>query len=277
MNRCLVVGYGNIAKIHSKYLALRDFTTWDWYDPYVDGGLNDLNEIGLYNNIFILTPEHTHYSVYEDLRLRGYKENIFIEKPAVLNSSHFDIFDDDKVFFGLVERYNPAIETLIANFNPDNMVSVDFSRCCVSDESSGVELLEDIAIHDLDLLVYMLQGKVGEDNLIGVCNNRNTCIATYTNGFVVRFLWSKDTFFKERKIIVRQTDCTFDVDLQDQIVTKYYYHKGKLVSESLFVEKASPIFNEHNHFFDNNKSRQMNFKKSHEVLLDLMEKGHNKV
>ena len=266
--KCLIIGFGNIAKIHIKYLNARKDVNWQWYDPYVDGGLGDINSLE-YDRIFILTPEHTHYGVYKDLRNRGYSGWIFVEKPAVLNLSHFDMLKDQRVFVGLVERYNPAIETLISHINRDNIINIDFSRCCVSKESSHTTLLEDIAIHDLDLYFYLTGTKFIGDDTINICTKNNTCVAIVSNGVIARFIWSKDTFFKERKIIIRQSDCTLEADLQDQIVMKYYYHEGKLVSESLFVEKASPIYNEHKAFFSNTEP-QKNIEDSHELLFRLM-------
>ena len=62
--KCLIIGFGNIAKIHIKYLNARKDVNWQWYDPYVDGGLGDINSLE-YDRIFILTPEHTHYGVYK--------------------------------------------------------------------------------------------------------------------------------------------------------------------------------------------------------------------
>ena len=65
---------------------------------------------------------------------------------------------------------------------------------------------------------------------------------------------------------MRQSDCTYIVDLQDQICVKNYSIHGKIVCESLFVEKSSPIENEHNNLFLE-QPRYIDCKLSHEFLL----------
>ena len=83
-------------------------------------------------------------------------------------------------------------------------------------------------------------------------------------------IWSKDTFFKERKITIRQTDCTYEADLQEQSVVKHSEIKGHHVSQSLFVEKSSSIENEQRAFFSGFKT---NCKNSHQLLLKLIKES----
>ena len=263
--KCLLIGYGNIGRIHSKYLN-QDSIKWDWTDVALEGGVKNPNYSD-YTHIFIVTPEHTHYEVYTNIKESGYKGRVFVEKPAVIQSSHFDIFDDD-VFVGMVERYNPAVVTLKNACNPEKILNMDFSRCCVAEHSSKVSILEDIGIHDIDLYLFINDINDTSDLSFHIESKSNTHIANITNGNLARFIWSKDTYYKERKITIRQTDCTLEADLQDQVVKKHYFHEGKLVSESLFVEKGSPIYNEHVEFF--NDAKQPNIKVSHELLLKMI-------
>ena len=270
--KVLVLGFGNVCKIHTKYFD-KNGIEWDWYDPYK--ALKESNRIlqinktlfknNYYDRVFILSTESSHYKNYKQVRDAGYKGWIFIEKPAVLKKEHFDIFDDDRVVCGLVERFNPAIQALKQHLDTDKVINIDFSRCCVQTESSGSSVLQDIGIHDIDLFFYLTQ-KSCFNLKFDIVKNNNTIFLTIDSDISARFIWSKDTFFKERKIIVRQSDCTYIVDLQDQVCIKNYSMHGKIVSESLFVEKSSSIENEHNNLFLETP-KPVDCKSSHEFLL----------
>lgn len=274
MSKCLIVGFGNIAKTHTKYLD-RNGAAWDWYDPYIT--VKNTNRIlqindslfrdNVYDRVFILSSESSHYKNYKQIRDAGYTGWIFVEKPAVLEREHFDIFDDKRVICGLVERFNPAINTLVQNIDLSKVINIDFSRCCVQTESSRVSVLQDVGIHDIDLFFYLTKSKQTSPRF-NIVKNNSTVLLTIDSDIGARFIWSKDTFFKERKIIVRQSDCTYIVDLQDQICVKNYSIHGKIVSESLFVEKSSPIQNEHRNLFLE-QPRHVNCKLSHEFLYKL--------
>jgi len=273
--KTLLIGYGNIAKIHAKYLEAGG-KQWDWYDPHVDGGIDYPDNLDCYDSIFILTPERTHYDIHQQLRNSGYEQRIFVEKPAALRWEDFGIFKDSNIFVGLVERYNPAVQTLLKHCDSEKIINVDFSRCCVAEHSSEASLVEDLGIHDLDLFLQItkLAGLEHQKYRAAVSDVKaqlvgNTCVATITGPVIGRFIWSKDTYFKERRIVVRQNDCTFEVDLQEQTVVKHYYHEGKIVSESLYVEKSSPIANEQNAFFCGDA--QEDIEQSHDLLLRLID------
>ena len=164
-----------------------------------------------------------------------------------------------------MERFNPAINTLRQHIDLSKVINIDFSRCCVQTESSRVSVLQDIGIHDIDLFFYLT--KLSHTKLkFDIVKNNSTVLLTIDSDINARFIWSKETFFKERKIIVRQSDCTYIVDLQDQICVKNYSIHGKIVCESLFVEKSSPIENEHNNLFLE-QPRYIDCKLSHEFLL----------
>lgn len=266
--KCLIMGYGNMGRVHAKYFNKNNID-WLWYDPKNNGPIDkqtDLQNLKSFDAIFITSPEHKHYENYSQVRHQGYEGHIFIEKPVALQLDHVEkILSDNKVMVGMVERFNPAIQTLKSVINIDNIINIDFSRCCVSTQSSRVSIFEDIGIHDIDLLFYLLNlESVSDYSVISV---DQTTIFTSSEP-LSRMIWSKDTFFKERKIIVRQKDCTYEVDLQEQSVVKHSEINKNHVSQSLFVEKASPVENEQRAFFNH---EVVDCKKSHELLFCLME------
>jgi predicted dehydrogenase len=276
--RCLLIGYGNIGKIHSKYLNLNSNVEWYWYDPFISTNTETINRITSLNDInykfdkiFIVTPENTHYSIYNEIR-SIFDKDIFIEKPAIINFNEFHILNDTKLMVGLVERFNPAVVTLKTYIEINKIINIDFSRCCVSKPANQTPVIMDIAIHDIDLFFYLTNKQLDITQPISMHQKNNTLLLQTYSDISTRFIWSKDTFFKERKIIVRQTDYTYIADLQEQSVVRYSSNnKNQTVSESLFVEKSSPIYNEQQNFLSN-KPNYIVGKKSHKFLLQLMDK-----
>jgi len=265
---CLIIGLGNIGKIHAKYLTKNNIK-WRWCDPQGTGPKekeSHIEQSPSFDRVLIASPEYSHYDIYKKVRDSGYDGYIFIEKPVALTASHVnEIMLDDKVIVGMVERFNPAIQTLKSLIDRSKVINIDFSRCCVSSQSSKVSIFEDIGIHDIDLLFYLLDlQEVIDYNIVSV--DQTTVFLSYEP--LIRMIWSKDTFFKERKIIVRQNDCTYEVDLQEQSVVKHWESNGHHISQSLFVEKSSPIENEHRNFFSENPE-YINCKKSHDLLINI--------
>lgn len=270
---CLIVGFGNIAKIHAKYLSKNNID-WYWYDVNKNAGPKEkymsIENCKHVDRVIICTPENKHLDSYNEIREHGYDGYILIEKPLGLNDHELTVLDaDEKVLTGMVERFNPAVQTLKSHIEKSNLINIDFSRCCVSHKSSPVSILEDIGIHDIDLLFFLLDLEHISD--YSIIHANNTSIFTCSDP-LVRMIWSKDTFFKERKIIVRQTDCTYEVDLQEQFVLKHWESEGHHVSQSLFVEKSSPINNEHDNFFSS-CPQKINCRPAHEVLIDLLKRN----
>ena len=72
--KCLLIGFGNIGKIHAKYLDLNNSIEWYWYDPFVVSSTYDshriktISQLQSFDRVFILTPENTHYDIYKDVR-----------------------------------------------------------------------------------------------------------------------------------------------------------------------------------------------------------------
>lgn len=277
MINCLLIGYGKIAQIHAKYLNLNHIN-WYWYDPFIENINQVHNRIESLENIesfidkvFILTPEDTHYSTYKLVR-KFFSKDIFIEKPAIVDNTELDMLDDQKLMIGLVERFNPAVQTLLSHIDVNKIINIDFSRCCMANSSSSISVLKDIGIHDIDLFFYLINFTDDVNKIQPIMSSKNNTILLHLNykNILTRFIWSKDTFFKERKIIVRQTDYTYFVDLQEQSVNRYFNNDmQQTICESLFVEKNSPIANEQKNFLSINPY-YITAKQSHQLLLKLI-------
>lgn len=273
----LICGLGRMGRIHKKYVE-QIGAEWVYYDPspsvqdyFANNQIEDLskiNEIGVTHAI-ISSNEDRHYENYLDLREYGFEGPILIEKPVVLEENHFSVFQDPLVTAGFVERHNPAVEVLRSNIDVENLVSVDFTRCSVSSSSNHrVNSFIDVGIHDVDLFFYLFGNESPAEYDFKGFSNTFVLTAISKSGFLSRFIWSNETCFKERKIIARHKNYTLVVDLIDQIVKKESVdNNGRVITQTLYVEKASPILCQLNNFI--NRKDYCSGEKSHCFYLEL--------
>ena len=120
---------------------------------------------------------------------------------------------------------------------------MDFIRCShIHGSNQIVDAFRDVGIHDLDTYDFLME--ISEDDSFELFKNSNTFNGTLirNNGTFARFLWSNETFLKERKIIVRQTKATYIADLIEQSLQAVKSDTvGRKIIEQVYVEKASPI------------------------------------
>jgi len=150
IKKVMVFGYGNMGEKHVRFLN-RDDCEWKWHDPHTSSECPTFD----FDYAIISTPILTHYQVYKYLRNR-FDGPILVEKPAVIYREQFDIFDDPKVFVGVIERYNPVVKRLKELLKNEEIISLEFTR--VFENCRGEPYFE-LAIHDLDLMVYLLDLK----------------------------------------------------------------------------------------------------------------------
>jgi len=248
--KLLIFGFGSMGKLHAKYASMLGIE-WKWMDVQPDAGPEDKRCTALrggydFTHVIIATPAPTHGDVLRELDWLDNSAKILVEKPGVTEMDDLELLKGQAVSVGLVERFNPAFQTLKNQVSPGRVLSVDFVRCSARPVSRIKESsFIDVGMHDIDLLLQLF----GDDCIksVTVSQNRNTfCMtAKLLEGQIARFIWSNETFHKEREIRVRQTDCNFVCDLIEQTVRKYSLSEdNKNVVESVYVEKASPLLQE---------------------------------
>lgn len=272
--KLLIVGFGSMGKLHAKYAEMLG-VDWRWRDMDPDAGplerrCDDPKDPVSFTHIIIATPAATHGDVLRSFDCYSSPPNILVEKPGVTHVDDLDLLKGDRVSVGLVERFNPAFQTLRGRVSPGKVLSIDFIRCSARPVSRIKESsFIDVGMHDIDLLLQLF----GDDAIRSVSAKRNGntfCMtATLSEGQIARFIWSNETFHKEREVRVRQTDCNFVCDLIEQTVRKYSLSEdNKNVVESVYVEKASPLLQEMRSFMSG--ARVDGFA-SNQKFLDLQE------
>ena len=279
MNKVLLIGVGKMGNLHKKYLQ-KIGQDYKWYDPYMPedgtaGRVRNLDDINVFTHIIVASPTETHENYLQHLNKSGFKGKVLVEKPGVITLSNLDLLENDKISVGMVERFNPAFKTLCQSWKKDQTISIDFIRCSARPVSRmDVSSFVDVAIHDLDLFCQLYSAREIESSHI--LNNQNTFFLTLKmiTGEVIRFIWSNETFHKERKIYIRQRDCNLVADLAAQSVFKYSIsEKYKNSTEEKYVEKTSPLLDELTYFMEDNPP--VNACESHKLFINLLKEIEN--
>ncbi|MAE81555.1 MAG: hypothetical protein CMB80_02375 [Flammeovirgaceae bacterium] len=248
----LICGLGHMGKIHRKYLEQLDIE-WVYYDPLLgkhepQNRLKDLREIAQHGvtHVIVSSVEEKHYENYCSIREAGFKGPILIEKPAVLQREDFNVFDDPLVSVGFVERHNPAVQVLKNNIDIGDVISVDFARCSVKNVSNQrVDSFTDVGIHDIDLFFHLFGENNSLEHYFSGFSNTYVLVLRKKENFIARFIWSNETSFKERKIIIRHKSYTLVADLIGQTVRKESSDSaGRIITETLYVEKSSAVLSQ---------------------------------
>jgi len=238
MNKCvLIIGFGKMGQIYSKYLDEFDIR-WNYYDPYVDGGLKKLTGVNKYSHVLISTPSENHFVSYKNLMGLGFKGHIYIDKPVVIHRDHVEIFDNKNVFCGMTERFNPAVIKLKELINPEGLISIKFSRYSTVPENIKTPVIFDLGIHDLDLYLYLLGFNKSPDKYDIFKKSKTFYIMAEQNDVLSIFEWSHESYKRERKIIALQEGVVYEADLIDQKVVSY---EARNTVRNLYVDKAQPL------------------------------------
>ncbi len=235
--KILIIGLGKMGQIYSKYLNEFDLK-WDYYDPYVVGGLKKLANVSKYSHIIISTPSEVHYNSYQKIISLGFDGHIYIDKPVIISAEHMSIFNNKKVFCGMTERYNPAVIKLKGFLEPDSLVSIKFSRYSTVPANIGTPVVFDLGIHDLDLYLYLLNFNEFPNTYNIFEKSKTYYIMAEQNNVLSMFEWSHESYRRERKIIVLQKGVVYEADLIDQKVVSY---EACNVVRNLYVDKAQPL------------------------------------
>lgn len=250
MNKVLVCGYGKMGKLYGKYLSQHN-VTWDWYDPNLGRGLINSE----FTHIIIASPSHTHYNCYQLLKNKG--KYFLIEKPVVVSYEELSIFDCG-ISCGMVERFNPVIQSLVNIIEPSKVISVKFMRS--NHQNSTFSELEEIGIHDLDLYYYLF-GEFPEKFDF----KKNHLF--FSEPFLVEFVWNMGgSFDTSTLLVVHQTNMIINCDLRAQIIVIQQGTK----SETFAVGKKYPLEEELLGFLG---GVIVDAKKSHIFMLRLMDES----
>lgn len=230
-------GAGHLGKIHmQQWLQVAGVQFVGFYDPDDSAAASAIEQYGVQrfdtissliaaiDAVDIVTPTIAHYDIAKECLLQG--KHVFIEKPLAHTLEEareiVKLVGEARVKcqVGHVERYNPAFLALgaqqlqpmfieahrLAQFNP---------------RGTDVSVILDLMIHDIDVVLHMVQSPVKRISASGVSvMSENPDIANarieFDNGCVANLTSSRISLKKMRKMRLFQRDAYIGIDFLEK-------------------------------------------------------------
>ncbi|HAG15635.1 MAG TPA: oxidoreductase [Bacteroidales bacterium] len=271
-----VLGAGHLGKIHINCIKELDvYELVGFYDPNETIALQVENEkqikrfenvddlIAAVDVVDIVTPTISHYKC----ALKAFKsgKHVFIEKPIAANSKEAEHLIEAareaqvKVQVGHVERFNPAF--IAARPFLENPMFIETHRLAqFNPRGTDVPVVLDLMIHDIDIILSVVQSKVKKISASGVsvvsdtpdiANARlefeNGCVANLTASRISMKNMRKSRFFQRNTYIAvdflkKETEMVQMKDLDPQNIDSMAMilelGEGKMDKEIQFIKPA---------------------------------------
>ncbi|MCM8786492.1 MAG: Gfo/Idh/MocA family oxidoreductase [Candidatus Omnitrophica bacterium] len=218
--------------------------------------------LGKVNAVIIATPTPTHFKI-----AKFFLENkipVFVEKPITQNLEEgkklLKLAKKNKttLFVGHVERYNNAY--LAIKQIAKKPLFIECHRLSsYPNRSLDISVVLDLMIHDLDIILDLVNDKIKKIEAKGVkVLSKTTDIAnarlTFKGGCVANITASRISLKKERKIRIFLTNCYISLDYAQQEVQICEKKENQIITKSLNISKEEPLKKEVMHFLDIVKS-----------------------
>ncbi len=232
-----VLGAGHLGKIHLKLLQQsQKYELIGFYDPVKENAIKVAKEFGykifdtieeLISNVEvvdIVTPTLNHFDCAKLAIENG--KHVFLEKPitkTLLEAEKLrDLIKDHKVKgqVGHVERFNPAFTAV--NDKIENPMFIECHRLAeFNPRGTDVPVVLDLMIHDIDIILSVVQSKVKNINASGVSVISETpdianARIEFENGCVANLTASRISMKNMRKSRFFQKDAYISVDFLDK-------------------------------------------------------------
>ena len=241
-------------------------------ENYGTPGLEDYKDIyGKVDAAVVAVPTGLHFPIAKDLLNAGI--HVLLEKPCANNLDHarelFRIAEDKALtlHIGHVERFNGAVQEL--HKIVDSPIFVECRRMGpFTDRIKDDGVVLDIMIHDIDIILNLIQSKVTKIFVLGssIFSTKDDLVNAqleFENGCIANIIASRASQNQIRTLSITQKDSFVVLDYTDQEI---YVHKKsssehKLSKDSLrykqeshveriFVHKDNPLKLELKHFLD---------------------------
>jgi len=254
-----VIGAGHLGSIHAKLWAQQEGAQLvAVVDPNEEHGravaaqygaewYHDLSTLPDVDAAVIAAPTSLHHALALRCLERGF--HTFIEKPVT--ATYDEALEliakasttDRVVQVGHVERFNPAVQSL-APYDIKPLFIEGHRLATFKPRAIDVSVVQDLMIHDIDLLLWMTGSTVIDIQATGVAVLTDTpdiCNArlTFENGCVANLTASRISVKPMRKLRVFQRDTYLSMDLGDGTVEMFRL----IEQESLETSHQMPITN----------------------------------
>jgi len=272
-----VIGVGNLgqhhARIYSEFEDVNLVGIVDINKNQLDKVSNQLKVKGYtdYHDILdkvdgisVVTTTDSHYQISKDIISRNI--NCLVEKPITMNLKEAEelivLAQQKKVILqvGHIERFNPAVIELQKYIK--NPKFIEANRLGIYDPRvSYIGVVLDLMIHDLDIVLYLVDSKVQniESHGTKVFSAHEDIVKTrlwFENGCVADLTASRISTGRYRKLRIFQPDSYISLDYMNQRI-KIYRKKKPVVTNMDDIEiirpkitKTEPLKLELRHFIN---------------------------
>lgn len=197
----------------------------------------------------VATPTITHFDIASELLSAGC--DVMVEKPITQDVDQARALIDlaaskDRIIqVGHVERYNPAIVAVAEQLRGTRYLEAERLGVFVG-RSLDIDVLLDLMIHDINLVLSLLQEEVVEIRAVGVPVLTDKVDMTnvrlqLANGAVANLTASRVSQDRVRKQRFFGSDFYYSVDTKEQEVKGYRLIDGAITPAAVAVEKKEPL------------------------------------
>jgi UDP-N-acetylglucosamine 3-dehydrogenase len=205
----------------------------------------------------IAVPTPLHHDITLACVKRGV--HVFVEKPVAASAAEARRMIRAvakarvKSAVGHVERFNPVVQALRRELAGRKILSISFTRVGhMPPRISGVGVLTDLAVHDIDLLGFITGRRIRRSSVYAsrAIRNHHEDSANLSfeleGGVLATITTNWLTPFKRRKIEVTTAHGYFEADLIAQELREYSAYKddGTYLTRPCAVRKGEPLAGE---------------------------------
>jgi predicted dehydrogenase len=210
----------------------------------------------------IASPTETHYTVGKAFLEAG--KHVFMEKPVTVLPEEaqelINTADKRKLVFqiGHLERFNPAFSRALQFIQKPLLIEA--SRISpFTGRSTDVDVVLDLMIHDLDLVLSLVNEEIQQVSAQGICFMTDKLDAVnarieFAGGCVAIITASRISPKKERTLTVYEHDKSISIDLlQGKCISIIKNGDGTVNTAEFTAEKIDPVQNELTEFVNSIK------------------------
>lgn len=209
---------------------------------------NDESLESSFDYTLVTTPPSQHVRILENCIKRGDK-NIFIEKPFGGHLNKALKYKLDSVFIGYVLRFNPCIQWVKSNINPNNIKSIKGQYLSSTIESkpkgwrngkySGV--CNEMGSHIIDLVFYI----IGDNNLELIDSKIQSQVSDVDDIVNANLISKKDIkvtfYFNWVKKNIRKPIFNLDITMKDDYKYIIDQQQIKVFDDDKFIKNISVV------------------------------------
>lgn len=266
-----IVGHGHLGKWHAqKAQALEDCDLVAIVEanqashegiqqnyPGVQVVINLNQVIDDIDAAFVITPTSFHHEIV--IELLGHNKHVFCEKPLCSSQEEATQIQeaakgrDVLVQVGHSERFHQVWEKFKDYLLASENAVIQFNRISpFKGRATDVDVVQDLMIHDIDLLYYLFDAQVEEIQSHGIKNlssywDHVTSVMNINKGNKAIFNVSRNSCSEQRSLRVTDSRGELFVDLMNNTY-ELRDNQGE-VAESSEYPKRDHLLEEHKHFY----------------------------